>query len=236
MSVLGQGGMPPCAESARCLFEFRGGIEDYCEAAKARMRASSHARFVVCETSLATDRTFVAARRHGLRVLRYLDVIPKAGKPPLFTVFVMAHRSDGPQTSTTTTAPGTHPSPAAAAVEDLSSLSAGDRRRAWLKELADIYTPDYTLPPVALEQATVYVTADGRQHSSPLLTPAAASATEGGGGGAVEGAAESSSGTISVAAGDYDTVTREWITVRDAAGRRTIAYSRLLLGMGKPSD
>jgi tRNA1Val (adenine37-N6)-methyltransferase len=82
------GGTPPCEESARCLFEFRGGVEAYCAAA-ARLLAPRHGLFIVCESSQGVERGYAGAAAAGLRVLARVDVVPKAGKPALFGVYVM---------------------------------------------------------------------------------------------------------------------------------------------------
>ena len=80
---------PDDAESARCLFEFRGGIEAYCAAA-ARLLAKPHGIFIVVETAQAVNRTYAAATAAGLQVLARIDFIPREGKPVLINVFVMA--------------------------------------------------------------------------------------------------------------------------------------------------
>jgi len=78
------------AEAARCLFEFRGGIEEYCLAAsKLLSKPPNVSLFVVCETSLALQRGYNGAAAAGLCVLARVDCVPKAGKPPLFCVYVM---------------------------------------------------------------------------------------------------------------------------------------------------
>jgi tRNA1(Val) A37 N6-methylase TrmN6 len=75
-------------QKAPCRFEHRGGIEDYCVAA-ARLLAPG-GRFVACQASSQAARVLPAARASGLEVARWLDVVPRAGKPPLFAVVVMA--------------------------------------------------------------------------------------------------------------------------------------------------
>jgi tRNA1Val (adenine37-N6)-methyltransferase len=72
-----------------CCFEFRGGVEDYCIAAAPRLLP--HGRFVVCEGYVAKGRTERGAAACGLAIERRVDVIPKAGKSPLFQVFVLRH-------------------------------------------------------------------------------------------------------------------------------------------------
>jgi tRNA1Val (adenine37-N6)-methyltransferase len=82
------GGLPSTEETARCLFEYRGGVEAYAAAA-ARLLARPYGLFVVVETALELRRSYAAAAGAGLRVLARLDVVPKAGKPPLINVLVM---------------------------------------------------------------------------------------------------------------------------------------------------
>ncbi|HRI67257.1 MAG TPA: methyltransferase [Polyangium sp.] len=79
-------------ESARvqcgpCRFEWRGGVEDYAISA-ARLLAPE-ARFVACCASRQRPRVFDGAKRAELVVERWLDVIPREGKDPLFSVYVM---------------------------------------------------------------------------------------------------------------------------------------------------
>ncbi len=78
-----------------CRFEDRGGIEAYCQAAAASMAATG--RFVACMSSPQDERTRDAARRAGLAVERTVQVIPRAGKAPLFAVYVMARASSPPE-------------------------------------------------------------------------------------------------------------------------------------------
>ena len=86
-----EGSLPSCKQSAPARCEFRGGIESYCAAAEAMLSKKPHARFVVCEGSLTRNRARVinAARESGFAIDRVVDVIGKAGKDPLFAVFVM---------------------------------------------------------------------------------------------------------------------------------------------------
>jgi hypothetical protein len=91
-----QGVLPTCLESAGCLFELRGGVEAYCAAGRRFMRLpqarrdpASPALFVLCNTSLASSRVYVACRENNLSIIKRTDVIPRTGKPPLFTVFVI---------------------------------------------------------------------------------------------------------------------------------------------------
>lgn len=70
-----------------CRFELRGGIEAYCEAAARALRPGG--RFAVCEGANPYERTFEAARRTGLRITDWCEVIPRQGKPALFGLFAM---------------------------------------------------------------------------------------------------------------------------------------------------
>ena len=87
------GALPTCMQSAPARFEFRGGIEAYCEAASHALAPSPHARFVVCEGWLQGNRARVtgAAAACGLHILERLDVVGREGKAPLFAVYVMCH-------------------------------------------------------------------------------------------------------------------------------------------------
>jgi len=79
-------------QQAPCHIELRGGIEDYCAAA-ARVLAPG-ARFVVCHAAGQRVRVLAAAQRAGLGVERRRDVIPRAGKGALFTVYAMRRTSE----------------------------------------------------------------------------------------------------------------------------------------------
>ena len=106
------GAFPGCMESAGCLFELRGGVEVYCEAASRFLRppgckkraesASSSSDnddnnndyeypsvFVMCNTSLASSRVYLSCQTNSLSVIKRCDVVPLAGKLPLFSVFTI---------------------------------------------------------------------------------------------------------------------------------------------------
>ena len=76
-----------------CRFEHRGGVEAYCAAA-ARLLAPG-APFVACAPSNQHARVHAAASAAGLHLFRWRDVVPRAGKAPLFSVFAM-RREAGP--------------------------------------------------------------------------------------------------------------------------------------------
>jgi tRNA1Val (adenine37-N6)-methyltransferase len=73
-----------------CLFETRGGLEDYCNAA-ARLLAPD-GKFWVCAGPYPETRGPVAAQAAGLVLERWLDIVPRRGKPILFRVFCMSRQ------------------------------------------------------------------------------------------------------------------------------------------------
>ena len=70
-----------------CHFEHRGGIEAYCAAAARLLRPG--AAFVACEGAGQEARVTAAAEAAGLAVARRRDVVPRAGKAPLFAVYAI---------------------------------------------------------------------------------------------------------------------------------------------------
>jgi tRNA1Val (adenine37-N6)-methyltransferase len=74
--------------------EYRGGIEAYCLAA-ARWMADA-GTFVACAGAGHDARVAAAAARAGLAIGRRLDVIPRAGKSALFSVYTMQRRAGTP--------------------------------------------------------------------------------------------------------------------------------------------
>ena len=85
--VPGRAVVPTRVQQAGCHVELRGGIEDYCEAASRWL--APEGRFVVCHSDV--ERTASAMEQAGLVVEQRLAVIPREGKPPLFSVFT-AHK------------------------------------------------------------------------------------------------------------------------------------------------
>lgn len=75
------------AQRAFCRQEFRGGVEDYVEAA-ARV-LSPDGCFVVCADARFPERVEHAAAVSGLRIASQREVLPRAGKEPLFSVFAL---------------------------------------------------------------------------------------------------------------------------------------------------
>ena len=70
-----------------CHIAYRGDVADYCRAA-ARALAPG-ASFVVCEAAAHGAVVEAAAERAGLAIARRRDVVPRAGKAPLFSVYAM---------------------------------------------------------------------------------------------------------------------------------------------------
>jgi tRNA1(Val) A37 N6-methylase TrmN6 len=91
------GAFSSCRQSAAARYEFRGGIEGYCEAAARFL--SPCGIFVVCLGGLTQHdgkphaRATLAAEAAGLEVLEVFPVVGKAGKPPLFAVYTMARKT-----------------------------------------------------------------------------------------------------------------------------------------------
>lgn len=77
-------------QCAPCRFEHRGGVEAYCAAAAALLAPAGV--FALCLPDEA--RVARAAAAHGLVVVRQRAVIPRAGKPPLFSLFTLARTGE----------------------------------------------------------------------------------------------------------------------------------------------
>src|SRR5262249_59482142 len=72
---------------ADCHLEQRGGVEEYCQAAARLLRPGGW--FVTCVGGTQHERVHVAADRAGLAIIRRRDVVPRAGKRVLFSVFAL---------------------------------------------------------------------------------------------------------------------------------------------------
>jgi tRNA1Val (adenine37-N6)-methyltransferase len=83
----GTGREPTRQLQGPCHIEHRGGIEEYCLAA-ARLLALN-GRFVVCHAALQIERVRQAAALARLSIAARMEVIPRAGKAPLFSVYSM---------------------------------------------------------------------------------------------------------------------------------------------------
>ena len=215
------GGLPPHEESARCLFEYRGGIEAYSIATHALLSRTGIG--AICETSLALTRAYAAAIAAHLRIIARIDVIPRDGKPPLFFVLIV-QRDDAPLSSSLphawANAFGTKLPLTALPYDDMREeeyetaflvgrTATEDRVKKAHEKAATCAHADKSIRQVA---RGAHVDAVGK----PLLT----------------GSSSSSTG------GDHNAQEQEIvhrICVRDAFGERTNDYARLLWELGKPS-
>ncbi|MBN2577173.1 MAG: methyltransferase [Deltaproteobacteria bacterium] len=84
---IGAGPESDHVQRAPCRFEHHGGIEAYSAAAGRRLAAG--APFVACEAWNQRERVEPAARAAGLRLVRWREVVPRAGKEPLLCIFAM---------------------------------------------------------------------------------------------------------------------------------------------------
>jgi tRNA1Val (adenine37-N6)-methyltransferase len=203
------GGLPPHEESARCLFEYRGGIEAYAAAVRALLSRTGVG--AICETSLALHRAYAAAAGARLRVVARVDVIPRAGKPPLFFVLVV-QRDDAPL------AP---PSLWAQAFGELpvSQLPYADMRES-------PYEAAFVAGRAAASARAVALSSASLKSAVPDASPKAKKTRQIARGAHVE--------ALGSALGEGGEEVRV-VCVRDERGERTDDYSRLLWELGKPS-
>ena len=86
-------GQPGEKSAAGCIFELRGGVEEYCAAASRVMQRPCQAAhpclLILCQTALSSDRVYRSCADLQMTVLRRVDVIPKETKEALFCVFVI---------------------------------------------------------------------------------------------------------------------------------------------------
>ncbi len=87
--VPGKATEPAGLQQRFCHIEHHGGIDAYCQAA-ARVMAPGGC-FVTCYGAQRVADVGRAAARAGLAVEAYIDVVPRRGKPALFSVFSMRH-------------------------------------------------------------------------------------------------------------------------------------------------
>mmetsp|Transcript_7219 Transcript_7219/g.11425 ORF Transcript_7219/g.11425 Transcript_7219/m.11425 type:complete len:412 (-) Transcript_7219:1256-2491(-) len=89
------GGLPSCEQSAPARYEFRGGVEAYCEAAKPRLRNTS-SRFCVCEGMLQSNhaRVLKAAKDSGLHIIKQVSVHGREDRDALFAIYEMCLEHD----------------------------------------------------------------------------------------------------------------------------------------------
>ena len=85
---IGTGTESAKTHAAPARFEHRGGVEDYLAAA-ARLIAPG-GRIAVCTSALERDRVTAAVRELGLGHTEHWEIVPRAGKPALVDVDVLA--------------------------------------------------------------------------------------------------------------------------------------------------
>lgn len=90
---LGTASASPDAQRAAARIELRGGVEDYLEAASRVL--SPEGVVVLCSDGRAPERVLRGASAAGLIPVRRLDIVPKAGKSPLFSVWTCARQERG---------------------------------------------------------------------------------------------------------------------------------------------
>lgn len=89
-------GSAPAADDRQRAFariEYRGGIEDY--VATARRIVADDGWFVVCGDADSEPRLHAAAAQHGFTVVGTHVVLPREGRPPLFTVWALRPTGGG---------------------------------------------------------------------------------------------------------------------------------------------
>lgn len=77
-------------QRAYARIEYRGGVEAYIAAGSTML--AKDGLFVLCTDARITQRTTSACEAAGLFVSERWDVVPRAGKPALFTVWTLCHQ------------------------------------------------------------------------------------------------------------------------------------------------
>ena len=90
-----EGPVSPDPDRARVRFETQGSIEDYFQSAAAH--AASGARFITVYPAQYKQRAIAAAHASKFSIRRSIDIIPRAGKPTLFTLFTCVNKTDEAQ-------------------------------------------------------------------------------------------------------------------------------------------
>jgi tRNA1(Val) A37 N6-methylase TrmN6 len=86
---LGTGVLPADSQKAHARFELRGDIGDYARAAAAHLDPAGV--FVFCFPTPQRARAVARVADAGLHVTAVRDVVPRAGRRPLFTLFACRH-------------------------------------------------------------------------------------------------------------------------------------------------
>jgi tRNA1Val (adenine37-N6)-methyltransferase len=203
------GGLPPHEESARCLFEYRGGIEAYAAAVRALLSRTGVG--AICETSLALHRAYAAAAAARLRVVARVDVIPRAGKPPLFFVLIV-QRDDAPL------------APASLWAQAFGELPSSHLPYADMRESP--YETAFVAGRAAASARAVASSSASSKAAALDASPKAKKTRQ-----VARGAHVDALGSALGEGGEAVRV----VCVRDERGERTEDYSRLLWELGKPS-
>lgn len=93
---VGAGVLPPDSQKAHARFELRGTVADYAAAAARHLTEAAHARFVFCFPTPQKSRALSAIHDHGFSAVAHRDVVPRAGRAPLFSLFA-CRRGDHPE-------------------------------------------------------------------------------------------------------------------------------------------
>ena len=82
---VGTGVIPADSQKAHARFELRGDVADYCRAAASHL--THDGAFAFCFPTVQRARAVAAIASAGLQLARVRDVVPRAGRAPLFTLF-----------------------------------------------------------------------------------------------------------------------------------------------------
>ncbi len=90
------GVLPPDSQKAHARFELRGTVADYAETAARHLSDLPEARFVFCFPTPQKVRAFRAIHDHGFSAVAHRDVVPRANRAPLFSLFA-CRRGEHPE-------------------------------------------------------------------------------------------------------------------------------------------
>lgn len=90
------GVLPPDSQKAHARFELRGTVADYAAAAARHLSDADHARFIFCFPTPQKERAFRAIHDHGFSAVAHRDVVPRAHRAPLFSLFA-CRRGEHPE-------------------------------------------------------------------------------------------------------------------------------------------
>ncbi|MFM7180694.1 MAG: tRNA1(Val) (adenine(37)-N6)-methyltransferase [Verrucomicrobiales bacterium] len=90
---IGTGVLPQDSQKAHARFELRGDVADYAEAARRHLAPDGW--FVFCFPTPQKPRALNASAQAGLTVVEIIDVIPRAGLQPLFSLYACRQQLEG---------------------------------------------------------------------------------------------------------------------------------------------